>query len=71
MRWSEIAEGSAVVGKQRKQGSANVASAAKLRANIPVKNGAIIGIPIEDMEAWEDAQNNGIDTPEPEPRQIE
>ncbi len=40
-------------------------------AVIPAVCGLIDGIPIEDMEAWEDAQNEGIQLPEPKPRRIE
>jgi hypothetical protein len=40
-------------------------------ANIPVVSGPVVGIPIEEMEAWEDAQNQGIELPEPRPRRIE
>lgn len=37
---------------------------------IPV-TGPIIGIPIEKMEAWEEAQNNGFDLPLSEAEEIE
>jgi hypothetical protein len=40
-------------------------------AKIPVVSGVISGVPIEEMEAWEEAQNKGIDLPEPKARRIE
>ncbi len=65
MRWNEIVESAPIMDKPAKpEPSAFI-------KNIPVHKGPIIGIPITEMEAWEDAQNNGVDLPEPKARKIE
>jgi hypothetical protein len=63
--------GHVIVSKQSKLKTASVVTDIRLRANIPVVSGPIVGIPIEEMEAWEDAQNDGIEVAEPKPRRIE